>query len=68
MPSISDTESYYSVLLINQNATQQEIKKSYKRLAILRHPDKNIGDFINASAAFKKVCFSYFSHKKLFAI
>lgn len=55
MPSLPDTKSYYTVLQINQDATEQEIRKSYKRLAMLQHPDKNIGDFTNACAAFKKV-------------
>lgn len=31
----------YSILEINETATQEEIKKSYKRLACIYHPDKS---------------------------
>ncbi|HNZ87953.1 MAG TPA: DnaJ domain-containing protein, partial [Methanofastidiosum sp.] len=35
---------YYEVLEINKNATDDEIKKSYRRLAKKYHPDLNKGD------------------------
>lgn len=34
-------KNYYSILEINQNATSEEIKKSYRKLALRWHPDKN---------------------------
>ena len=55
MSSSSNVESYYKILQINRDATKEEIRKSYQRLAILRHPDKNMGGFANACAAFNKV-------------
>lgn len=33
---------YYKILGIEQNSSQDEIKKAYKKLAMLYHPDKNI--------------------------
>lgn len=34
---------YYTILEINKNATQEEIKKQYKKKAVLCHPDKKGG-------------------------
>lgn len=53
--TVSKPETYYAVLEISRNATSQEIKDAYKRLAILRHPDKNLGDEVGACANFQKV-------------
>lgn len=33
-------ETFYSVLGVNENATQDEIKKAYRKLAVEHHPDK----------------------------
>ncbi|XP_050533304.1 dnaJ homolog subfamily B member 14-like isoform X6 [Daktulosphaira vitifoliae] len=38
---LKNSKNYYTMLGININATESEIKKAYKKLALLIHPDKN---------------------------
>ncbi len=49
---------YYVVLGIERNATEDEIKKAYRRLAMEYHPDKNPGDKI-AEEKFKEAAEAY---------
>ncbi|MBY6195995.1 DnaJ C-terminal domain-containing protein [Vibrio hangzhouensis] len=49
---------YYSVLGVSKGASEKEIKKAYKRLAMKYHPDKNPGDTA-AEASFKEVKEAY---------
>lgn len=49
---------YYEVLGVDRQATPQELKKAYRRLAVEHHPDKNPGNPA-AEEAFKEAAEAY---------
>ena len=49
---------YYEVLCVERTASGEEIKKSYRKLAMQYHPDRNPGD-AEAEAKFKKAAEAY---------
>lgn len=61
----STSSTYYAVLGISTTATPEKIKEAYKRLAIERHPDKNLADVAGATVAFQKVGFTENIHPLL---
>ncbi|GKU99731.1 hypothetical protein SLEP1_g12534 [Rubroshorea leprosula] len=50
---------YYNVLKVNRNATEDDLKKSYRRLAMKWHPDKNPNSKKEAEAKFKQISEAY---------
>jgi len=51
-------KDYYSILGVNRNASEREIKQAYRRLARKYHPDVNPGDK-SAEAKFKQINEAY---------
>jgi len=51
-------EDYYQTLGLSKGASKAEIKKSYKKLAMKYHPDKNKGDK-SSEEKFKKISEAY---------
>ena len=51
-------KDYYKILGVERNATAEEIKKAYKKVAIKYHPDRNPGNK-EAEEMFKKAAEAY---------
>jgi molecular chaperone DnaJ len=51
-------KDYYKILGVSENATQDEIKQAYKKLAMKYHPDRNPGDK-QAEEKFKEINEAY---------
>ncbi|EFJ27870.1 hypothetical protein SELMODRAFT_231730 [Selaginella moellendorffii] len=50
---------YYSVLKVDKNATEDDLKKAYRKLAMKWHPDKNPNNKKEAEAKFKQISEAY---------
>ncbi|KAJ6924665.1 hypothetical protein NC652_017819 [Populus alba x Populus x berolinensis] len=50
---------YYNILKVNRNATDDDLKKAYRRLAMKWHPDKNPTTKKEAEAKFKEISEAY---------
>src|SRR3954469_3735401 len=55
---MATNKDYYAVLGVSASATQDEIKKQYRKLAAKHHPDKNQGD-PKAADRFKEISEAY---------
>ena len=55
---MAEKRDYYEVLGVDRNASPEEIKKAYKKMAIKYHPDKNPGNK-EAEEKFKEVAEAY---------
>ena len=53
------TKDYYSILGVTENASDGEIKKAYRKLAMQYHPDRNTGNEKWANEKFKEINEAY---------
>jgi molecular chaperone DnaJ len=51
-------QDFYDILSVSKNASPEEIKKAYRRLAMQHHPDRNAGN-PQSEAEFKKINEAY---------
>ena len=52
-------KSYYEILEITKNASESEVKKAYRSLALRWHPDKNPENMKEAEIRFKEISEAY---------
>jgi len=55
---MSNKRDYYNILGVNRNASEDELKSSYRKLALKNHPDRNPGDK-EAEDKFKEAAEAY---------
>ena len=54
-----EQEDYYAILGVKKDATEAEIRKAYRKLALKWHPDKNPNNKEEAEEKFKKINEAY---------
>lgn len=56
---MAEKRDYYEVLGVSKNASAEEIKQAYRKLALKLHPDKNPQNRVQAEEKFKELSESY---------
>lgn len=54
-----ESDDYYSILGLDRNASESDIKKHYKKLSLKYHPDKNPENREESEKKFKKISEAY---------
>ena len=57
--TVNNQTNYYQVLGVELNATQEQIKKAYRKLALQYHPDKNKGREKEVEDRFKEISVAF---------
>ncbi|XP_022954922.1 dnaJ homolog subfamily B member 4-like isoform X2 [Cucurbita moschata] len=52
-------KDYYNILKVSRSASDEDLKRAYKRLALFWHPDKNPANKQEAEAKFKQISEAY---------
>jgi len=52
-------KDYYAILGVSKSASEEDIKKAYKKLALKHHPDRNLNDPEKARAKFVEINEAY---------
>jgi len=52
-------KDYYQILGLGRSATEEDIKKAYKKLALRWHPDRNMDKKEEAEKKFKEIALAY---------
>ena len=58
-PSVLANQDYYQLLGLKRGATEEQIKKAFKKMAIKYHPDKNKDDPEGAKKRFQSIANAY---------
>lgn len=56
---MSQKRDYYEVLGVSREASEQELKSAYRRLALQHHPDRNLSNKHEAEEKFKELSEAY---------